>query len=311
MKRFKHILAVVSRSISPDSNPALRKAADLAKVNQAKLVLMDVIDVPEYDFRDLDGILSPEDMFSYQADKSMQMLQPYMDGLRSEGVDVECKIVKGKDFIEIIREVVLGHHDLLIKLANDTANSFDSSDFHLMRKCPKPVWLVKSEMHQDSRRLVMSIDLALERHAEGREMNRLIMDLGTSMAQNTNAELHLLSCWSLYGESELRHSGFLRISEERLEAILKQEERLNREKLAGLCRAYDHEGITTHLIKGDPKEHISAFINSHDIDVAIMGTVGRSGIQGFLIGNTAETILQQIDSSVITVKPSGFKSPIR
>ena len=41
-----------------------------------------------------------------------------------------------------------------------------------------------------------------------------------------------------------------------------------------------------------------------------MGTVARTGIPGLLIGNTAETILQRVDCSVLAVKPDGFVSPV-
>ena len=42
-----------------------------------------------------------------------------------------------------------------------------------------------------------------------------------------------------------------------------------------------------------------------------MGTVGRTGIQGVLIGNTAETILSNVHCPVLTTKPEGFVSPVR
>jgi len=41
-----------------------------------------------------------------------------------------------------------------------------------------------------------------------------------------------------------------------------------------------------------------------------MGTVGRSGIKGVLLGNTAERILDRCDCSILTVKPDDFVSPI-
>jgi len=47
-----------------------------------------------------------------------------------------------------------------------------------------------------------------------------------------------------------------------------------------------------------------------DVDLMIMGTVARTGIPGFFIGNTAESILSQIDCSVLTIKPPGFVSPV-
>ena len=42
-----------------------------------------------------------------------------------------------------------------------------------------------------------------------------------------------------------------------------------------------------------------------------MGTVGRTGIPGLFIGNTAETVLRQVHCSVLTVKPEGFETPVR
>lgn len=46
-------------------------------------------------------------------------------------------------------------------------------------------------------------------------------------------------------------------------------------------------------------------------DLIVIGTVGRSGIQGLLLGNTAEKVLDTCDCSIFTVKPDGFVSPIQ
>jgi nucleotide-binding universal stress UspA family protein len=47
------------------------------------------------------------------------------------------------------------------------------------------------------------------------------------------------------------------------------------------------------------------------IDLIVMGTIGRTGIPGLFIGNTAETVLRQVHCSVLTVKPQGFVTPVR
>ena len=46
------------------------------------------------------------------------------------------------------------------------------------------------------------------------------------------------------------------------------------------------------------------------IDLITMGTVGRSGISGLFLGNTAEKVLGHCDCSILALKPPGFKSPI-
>ena len=47
-----------------------------------------------------------------------------------------------------------------------------------------------------------------------------------------------------------------------------------------------------------------------DPDLVVMGTVARTGVPGFIMGNTAEMILNQIDCSVLAIKPSGFVTPV-
>ena len=41
-----------------------------------------------------------------------------------------------------------------------------------------------------------------------------------------------------------------------------------------------------------------------------MGTLARTGVAGLFIGNTAETILEQLTCSVLAIKPPGFVSPV-
>jgi nucleotide-binding universal stress UspA family protein len=63
------------------------------------------------------------------------------------------------------------------------------------------------------------------------------------------------------------------------------------------------------LIHGEPEEVIARFVESHGIDVVVMGTVARTGISGLVMGNTAERVLQRLRGSVLAVKPPGFESP--
>ncbi|MBN2318876.1 MAG: universal stress protein [Acidobacteria bacterium] len=66
-----------------------------------------------------------------------------------------------------------------------------------------------------------------------------------------------------------------------------------------------------HLLKGDAEALIPALVKRKSIEIIVMGTVVRTGIPGFIMGNTAENILQRVDCSVLTVKPDGFVSPVR
>ncbi len=76
----------------------------------------------------------------------------------------------------------------------------------------------------------------------------------------------------------------------------------------------DHErfdGIILHIERGEAWQVISAIESAHDIDLIVMGTIERTNIPGFFIGTTAETVLRQVNCSVLTVKPDQFVSPIK
>jgi len=65
-----------------------------------------------------------------------------------------------------------------------------------------------------------------------------------------------------------------------------------------------------HLIKGTAARAILDYTRRADVDLLVMGTVGRGGIDGLLIGNTAEMVFEDIQCSVLALKPEGFVTPI-
>jgi nucleotide-binding universal stress UspA family protein len=83
----------------------------------------------------------------------------------------------------------------------------------------------------------------------------------------------------------------------------------NLDELVAGCRLEDLKH-RVHLLKGEPRVLIPELVQEERINLIVMGTVCRTGIPGFLIGNTAESVLQQVDTSVLTVKPEGFVTPV-
>ena len=45
--------------------------------------------------------------------------------------------------------------------------------------------------------------------------------------------------------------------------------------------------------------------------LCIIGTIGSSKIPGMLIGTTAESLLARSTAPVMTIKPRGFRTPLR
>ncbi|CSI61259.1 universal stress protein family 1 [Vibrio cholerae] len=66
-----------------------------------------------------------------------------------------------------------------------------------------------------------------------------------------------------------------------------------------------------HHLHGKPDELIPEWVTQENIDILVMGTLARTGIAGFVIGNTAENIVQSIECSLVALKPEGFVSLAR
>ena len=83
--------------------------------------------------------------------------------------------------------------------------------------------------------------------------------------------------------------------------------------LGELLQLYDLENLKhqVYMLNGEAGRLIPALAAAREVELIVMGTVSRSGVAGLLIGNTAEKVLNQVDCSVLTVKPDDFITPVK
>jgi universal stress protein E len=83
-------------------------------------------------------------------------------------------------------------------------------------------------------------------------------------------------------------------------------------RLKSLLMPYENSLVNTkvRLLEGDARSVLPQFVEKESVDVVILGSLSRSGVAGFLMGNTAESMLNQLNCSVITLKPDAFRSPV-
>ncbi len=125
------------------------------------------------------------------------------------------------------------------------------------------------------------------------------------------ARLDVVNAWSVQEESTLRHS-IVTMAESEIQAILETEQLQSGRRLERLVadfERFDDLMRVLHL-KGNAADVIAEHAEDEGIDTLVMGTLGRTGIAGLFIGNTAETILNRVTCSVLAVKPQGFVSPV-
>ena len=322
MQRFKDILCVVTPDAA--SGTALERAATLADNNQACLTVVEVIDEIPPNTKLLDRVLSPEDL-------QAEMVAEHQKGLQelvvpwNGNIKIQTKVLIGIPFLVVIREVLRNGHDLVIKTAESGGlkdRVFGSDDMHLLRKCPCPVWLIKSKSPKAYHRILAAVDIndcyspkeLKTRHL----LNLQILEMASSLALSDSANLHIAHAWEAIGEGTLR-VGFIQRPEGVVNTYVQEVRQQNSQHLNVLMGeiasklgqdALDYLKPQTHLLKGSPRKEVPAFADEIEADLVVMGTVARTGISGFFMGNTAETILNRLDCSVLAIKPPGFETPV-
>jgi universal stress protein E len=307
MKRFKNILYLAHGNAEVEG--ALARAVGLARANGARLTLLDVMeDLSESPLR---RWLGGEEVQTLGAEERIAQLARLAEPLRGE-VSLDVRVRWGRPFMETIRTVLEGRHDLLVMPSEGrrplASRLFGSTDLHLLRKCPCPVW-VHAQGHQGGYgRVLAAVDTSPD---APENLARLVLDLATSQARREGAELHVVHAWRLEGESLLR-SGRARLPGPEVDRLLEGVRREHAARLEALLAAYPgHEAFHVHLVKAHADRAIIDTAAAQRADLLVMGTVGRTGVPGLFIGNTAEGVLGEVKCSVLAVKPAGFVSPVR
>lgn len=306
MKRFKKILVgvdlswgdrFVTEELSPPNAEAVRQAFWLAKLNSASISFVFALDLSAKAQEVISESSTDESTVLAEARDRLAVI---VENARKEGIAADSQVVVGKTWLELIRQVLRKQHDLVLvgtrHMSAIQGFFLGSTGIKLLRKCPCAVWVTQPLAGQEFDSILVAHDL--------RSVGDLAMELGCSMAELQNAQLHVVHAAEY---PEFDHMFPAKISAERKQAYRDEAEKHIQSQLAGADLRLP---ARVHLAIEPPDVAIINFIEQYAVDLLVMGTVGRSGIAGFITGNTAERLLPQIPCSLLAVKPPGFESPI-
>ena len=300
---FKNILVV--QDAYRDSVEALEWAAKLVPPN-GHVKILDVQPPITELWQEMFSI-EYEETPVYHRKKSLSELAR---GVEFPNRDVTGQVRSGTPVAQIVREVLAGNYDLVIKeaYAKMTDFVFGSLDMRLLRYCPIPVWLAQPESNRHQCRRIL---VALNPEASEREMalNERLIRQASAIALGFNCKL------SVVGAFQSHETVFPILDQDslkRIEGYTKTAKRHARENLDSIIAKSVKEIDSANVIleEGPPDEVILNAVNTIKPELLVMGSVARHGISGMLIGNAAERVLRQVKCSVLTVKPSNFVSPI-
>ena len=291
MKRFKNIGLLLH--LDRNNDAAMQYAVDSAEHNDAQLYL----------------ICADKQQ---RSSTEQQQIKDVLDAKLS--YKYRLIFLTGQPVIEVCRFVAGQAIDLLIMKPDIKSGLkrffFGSLTLSLLRKIACPIWVVKPQKAHMYQRILICVDPMAE-EAEEKALNHKLIEIGTALAKRESAECHLLCAWHLPGEDTL-NGAFISMPTAEIEA-LKTHQKVKVARAFEALQALNKTHLTdcqTHLHHGEPVSAVTEFVDHNKIDLVVMGTLARSGVQGFVMGNTAEAIINQLECSIMAIKVDGFVSPI-
>ncbi|HVX64890.1 MAG TPA: universal stress protein [Pirellulales bacterium] len=303
---FRKILAVTD--FSDCARTGLDQAVQLGKLTGAEVTLAHVVPLtqetmegmaanPWYAAANVEEI---EERLRHGADERLKAeLTPYQDS----GVALHVKTLWGVPFVEIIHAVQEEGYDLTVvgTRGRSPISRFlvGSTATRLVRKCPCPVWIAKPHDGRPLRSILAPIDYS--------EASQKSLRMAAALAAEAEGLLHVLHVYN--DDRELQ-----------MLALVTDEESSERRKLMhrhaveGLEQFVEQMQLpvrpTLHVERGETWKRVVAASRRLDADLTVMGTVGRGGVSGLMIGNTAEKVMHVEEGPLLAVKPEGFVSPV-
>ncbi|UTV29120.1 universal stress protein UspE [Photobacterium atrarenae] len=308
MTKYSNILVVADPE--QDHQPALSRAVDLAKCSQDVTI---TLFLAIYDFSyEMTSMLSADERQAMRRGVVMQreewlkdIIQPYLD----EGFHIELSVVwHNRPYEAIIAEVFSKEHDLLIKATHDHDKIgsviFTPTDWHLLRKCPCPVLMVKEHSWPENGKIIASVNLAADSETHDK-LNDAIVTEALSMAETVGAEVHLVNAYP---------STPVNITIELPEFDpASYSDAVRGHHLTSMKALRHKHGLPeeqTHVVEGLPEDVIPNVAKELDAELVILGTTGRTGLSAVFIGNTAEHTIDRLNCDLLALKPEGYVSPL-
>ncbi|MDN4501467.1 universal stress protein UspE [Alteromonadaceae bacterium BrNp21-10] len=309
MMYCQKILAVIDPVA--EQQKALHRAVKLAKMTNASITAFLTIYDFSYEMTTMLSIEERESMRSAVVEERTEWLAELIQsGVENSGVNINIKVVwHNRPFESVIHEVIEGAYDIVIKGTHDhnplKAVIFTPTDWHLMRKCPSPVLLVKEHDWPEGGSVIAAINAGTEDEAHIK-LNDKIAQSAKDFCKSLNATNHWVNA---YPGTPVNIA--IEIPEFDPVEYGTSVREYHQKAMKKFSDKHPLGNSQTHIEEGLPEDIIPRMAQELDAELVIIGTVGRTGISAALIGNTAEHVIDKLDCDVLTVKPDGFVSPLQ
>jgi len=316
MQTIKKILV----DIDPDKQeqPALSKALQLAKQQPITIKLLSCLYYPSVVASNL---LTPKQLEKTQA-AILKMNQKRLNKLiakhSQDNVTYETEVMWHSPIYQGVLKVVDSFKpDLVVKATHQhktiARRLFTPTDWYLLKACPVPILLVKSQKWTKNTTVVAAIDPE-HNLSKTSELDKSILKAGFGISSDLSMPLHALHCfdpsyWDILLEA-VDKSGMwtdvFSVDEHQNESMVLEQLRYQHNiKFASECSEYVPNSENQHIVSGDIDHMMPETLTQLNAGILVLGTTYRTG----LLGSTAQRLIEAVDCDLLAVKPKGFEAP--
>jgi universal stress protein E len=299
MQELKKILVIVEPEAQQQF--ALDKAVRLARLSGAELELLICDHSPYLEDGYYFDPLQASKLRQEHVDNNRRLLEEMAVIIRAQGFKVSVDALWGNPpYRTVIDKVLSGKPDLVVQGSrhHDKISRLllSHQDWQLLRYCPCPLLLVKDQSWPEHPVFVVAVDPT---HVNDKpaELDNQLVAAGVTMAELTHGTLHLFhSCY------QPPVSGLYPVTVDM---------NVYKQKTADLLVAYSLTDEQLHIEEDEVKKSLPALLQRLDANVLVMGAVSRSRLDHFLVGSTAERLLDRVSQDVLVLKPQGFTDKVK
>ncbi len=280
---------LLATDLSGRCDRALERSAQLAAEWQAQLVALQVLETPQAPDHLLAWVAGEDEESRLQAAKVQ--LQRDTAGL---GVEVEMRLAQGEAAETIRRIAIDADCDLIVSgmARNEAFGRFllGSTVERLARSAPQPLLVVRNRVHGPYHHILVATDFS--------ESARY--------ALQTAARFFPDRALTLYHSYQTPMSGLADRMPDRMPEARPAHEIDHRECMDFIASAdlpaQTRSKLCVIIENGALETQLAHYVRTHDIDLVVMGTNGRSGLKGVLLGSMAARLLDWLPCDTMIVR---------
>ncbi|MEW5910836.1 MAG: universal stress protein [Thermodesulfobacteriota bacterium] len=121
-----------------------------------------------------------------------------------------------------------------------------------------------------------------------------------SLSDKYNAQVYIL-----YVVDDLRRYAGIHVPHPSISQIIDEAMAAGKKMLNQICDEHLQRcpNFQKRIVSGDPRKEIMKMIEDEEIDLVIMGTHGRKGIERAIFGSVAEYVVKNSKVPVLTINP--------